>query len=100
MTTLWELENELNCGIFSQTTQMVEGYKIEQAFRLLTNEINLSNASRITLETEISGLKTELVQVKEMYKETLDIIRKVGKDYPEIVLAKPHMFAEEEFQKV
>jgi hypothetical protein len=33
----------------------------------------------------------------EKYSEILEVVRKIGKDYPEVVLAKPHLFVDEEF---
>jgi hypothetical protein len=94
MTTMYELENEMNYGNFTQTApQVADAIKVEQAFKILVAEVQRLTA----VETSIISIQSELTNMTEKYSEILEVVRKIGKDYPEVVLAKPHLFVDEEF---
>ncbi len=95
MTSMWELENDLNYGTFTvpATQQELDTFKVEQAFKLLTQEVQ-----RLSIvESDMMTVRTDLANMIVMYDEILSVVRKMGRDYPEVVLAKPHLFVEDEF---
>lgn len=95
MTSIWELENEMNYGNFSATApQVADAFKVEQAFKILTTEVQ----RLVSVETQIMTVQADLTNMTMMYQEILEVMRKMGKDYPEVVLAKPHLFVEEEYK--
>jgi len=92
MNSLWELENELNMNTLTTNVQTVDAYKIEEALRVITSELN----RLVVVETELITVKTQLSDIEFKYSEILGIMKKMGKDYPEIVLAKPELFTTKE----
>ena len=93
MTSLWELENDLTYGTFNSTaTQVADALKVEEAFKILLTEVKRLS----TIELSLPTIQTELTTMTHKYEEILEVVRKIGKDYPEVVLAKPHLFAEKE----
>ena len=96
MNNLWELENDLNAGSFTYSAQNIDSFKLEAAIKILTSEIKLLQTDKLTLESEVISLRTDLVNISANYKEMLSIIRKIGKDYPEVVIANTHLLVEEE----
>jgi len=93
MNTIWDLENEMAYGNFSAAApQVADALKVEQAFKILISEVQRLSVA----ESTISVLQSELALMTSKYEEILEVVRKMGKDYPEVVLAKPHLFAEKE----
>lgn len=94
MTSIWELDNEMTYGNFSNTApQVADALKVEQAFKILLTEVQRLT----TVEATMMTIQSELTTMSAMYEEILEVMRKMGKDYPEVVLAKPHLFVDNEF---
>ena len=100
MIDMYELENELTYGTFASQQTVIDDFKIEQALKMIVNELSVVRSDALNATTQTQMIQSELEILKVEHKEALDIIRKMGKDYPEVVLAKPHMFVEDEFQRV
>ena len=90
MTTLQELEMDLNYGNFASASPVVvaDAIKVEQGFKVVINELNTLISLRITVETQ----QLEIDKLKEDYSEMLSILNKIIVDYPEIVIEKPKLF--------
>ncbi|RLC44742.1 MAG: hypothetical protein DRH57_08935 [Candidatus Cloacimonadota bacterium] len=81
-------------GNFSSTApQVADAFKVEQAFKILVTEVQRLT----TVEATMMTVQAELTTMSAMYEEILEVMRKMGKDYPEVVLAKPHLFVDNEF---
>ena len=92
MNSLWELENELSMNGLTSQVQTVDAYKIESALRVITNEFN----RLMIVETTLITVQSQLSDLEFKYAEILEIMRRMGRDYPEIVLAKPELFTQKE----
>ena len=95
MNTYYELENAVNYGGITESQLTIDPFKIEQSIKLIVEEINLLRTEKTTLECNLMATQAELSILSENYKEALTIIRKMGRDYPELVISTPHIFSEE-----
>lgn len=80
MTNMSELENELDFGTFGTFTsqQIVDSCKLEQALKVVVLELNLIKTENISLIDQIQNIQLGVSTIKEMYNETLSIMRKMG----------------------
>lgn len=88
------LRTELDNGLFEQNIPSIDTYKVVDSLKFLVEKV-------AELETEIKVTEANLSFAEnisyKLQKEVLDfkeLFRMIAKDYPEIVLSKPHLFKE------
>lgn len=93
----YTLQNELNAGGFEcyNLPVQLDNNKVLGALQLLTTKILELETLNGIKDGEILDMKSKLENLEATQEEYKLLFRKMGKDYPEVVLAKPHLFAEE-----
>lgn len=92
---VYSLENSLNIGEFENSMPQLDNYKLIEALKFLTIKVKELEFQYLNTQTELTTIQAENGELKAQVKEHKSIIKKVAKDYPEIVFAKPHFFAED-----
>lgn len=89
MTEFETLQMNIMQSDWHQSNEMrLDPYKIENTLRVFVDEIR-------NLKTTVNNQANELSQQRELTKELFQIVKKIGEDYPEIVLAHPELFGRE-----
>ena len=94
--------HDLDCAINFQSFMVehpmqptLDPQKVYDAIKILKDTvINLQNEN-MTFRSDLTAFTIDHTDLKSKYEELLGILRKIGKDYPEIVLAKTHLFVPE-----
>lgn len=96
----YSLEYELQNGSFEFQGPQLDTYKLIEALKFLTKKISELEGQQLSQQTEAINQQSIMYSENELLRNELkdckDIIRKMGRDYPELIIAKPHFFAEEE----
>jgi len=88
---LFELETfceGLDSSGFSGKSEM----ELVEAIKLLIKKVNSLEAQLTNLQTDFSSFYSENYEVHERLDEQRDLIKKMGKDFPELVLSNPNFY--------
>jgi len=92
---IYGLENSLNNGEFEFVgSPQLDTYKLLEALKFLTAKVRDMESQQLAMQTDLINSQSETHKLQEELETHKTIIRKIGKDYPEIVIAKPHFFGD------
>jgi hypothetical protein len=94
---IYSLENELTNGGFEMVgTPQLDNYKVLEAIKFLTTKVKELECNSLSLQTDLTNHGTEVWRLTSELNEHKEVIRKMGKDYPELVLSYPKFYSNEE----
>ena len=92
---IYSLENSLMNNEFEHSIQQFDTYKLIEALKFLTQKVKDLEAQTLVQQTEQLNQQSEYFKLQENYAECKHILRKMSKDYPELVIANPKFFSSE-----
>lgn len=92
---LYDLEREVLYNNLIQSTPSIDHQAIADSIKVLLAELKNVQSLVTTYQYDIMTLKGVLASFELDNQTYKGIIRKMGKDYPEIVLTYPHFFVDE-----
>lgn len=92
INNIYDLEREVTYNNFIQNTMSIDPTKVLEGFKVLLTELKQMQNFSSAYHADMMLLKGTILSLETDNKIYKDIIRKMGKDYPEIVLSYPHFF--------
>lgn len=93
---IYSLETALINGEFEYSQPQLDSYKLIEAIKFLTTKVRDMESQQLAMQTDFINSQTELFKLQEQLDEHKELIRKMGKDYPELVFSNPKFYIKEE----
>ena len=94
---MYQIESELNNGIINEmATYQLDAFKVEGILSGLTTELQILKSDNLANVTTIHDMTNTISILELQQKDMIDIITKIGVDYPEIIISYPKFFTKEQ----
>jgi len=92
----YTLENDLANGCIVDFDDNIDSNNLTTALQILTDKLKEIDCQTASNQADNLGASTHIHNLENELHECKTIIRKMGKDYPELVLSYPKFFTKGE----